>query len=358
MSPKHRVHAGVSRRTTLAAGAATALAAAGVGIWRFVVGRSAEVGDVPASSRGSATGPAPSGSTRAAGPAASADPARLGGGPVQAVRGRAMLGAYLALSNLTFGEALALRRKQLGRDERIVHVFYDWTDNLPVSIVGMPAGAVPMISWRGVAHAEILSGKHDAMIARNARRLARDGKPKFLRWGWEMNGKWYPWSGPDNNGSSASYVACWKHIHQIFEWEGVDNVSWVWSINWNSSPNTPENRFQAYYPGDKFVDWVAASGYNLHKEAPATLFDALYKEYASRKPMMISECGSVDYGGTTKGDWITDFAAYVGRRPNIAAVCWFDTDTHPSYSEKWRIDTNAASLAAYRAMALSPRFSG
>jgi hypothetical protein len=42
----------------------------------------------------------------------------------------------------------------------------------------------------------------------------------------------------------------------------------------------------------------------------------------------------------------------------VGAVTWFDTDTHPGYAEKWRIDTDAESLAAYKAMAASARFSG
>jgi glycosyl hydrolase family 26 len=291
-------------------------------------------------------------------PTATASPVPIGGGPVTARRGITMLGAYLDLKGLTFAESQALRRKQLGRDERIVHVFYDWTDTLPVTVAGMPAAAIPMISWRGTKHADILGGRYDGVIRTAARRLARDGRPKLLRWGWEMNGDWYIWGGPKNGGNAAGYVACWKYLRKIFAAEGAHNVSWVWSVNWNNQPDTAANRFQAYYPGDQYVDWVAISGYDLNLETPERLYDGLYQEYASRKPMMISECGAVDRGGTTKADWITAFAAYVTTRPNIAAVVWFDTDTHPTYEEKWRIDTDARSIAAYRAMARSPRFAG
>ena len=66
----------------------------------------------------------------------------------------------------------------------------------------------------------------------------------------------------------------------------------------------------------------------------------------------------LDNGGTTKGDWITQFSAYIAQRPNICAVTWFDTDTHESYHEVWKIDTDAHALAASRAMARSARFSG
>jgi glycosyl hydrolase family 26 len=338
-------------------GAAVAVTALGAGVVRLLT-------DGPPTSP---TSPSPTASSSGASrsvpakPAASPTPipaVKLGGGPIPGVRTKAMLGAYLELSKMSFKDALALRKKQLGRNYRIIHVFYAWTDVLPASIDHLPAGAVPMVSWRGTYHDEILAGKHDSMIAANARRLARDGKPKFLRWGWEMNGSWYAWSGPKNGDNPAGYVECWKYIRKIFDDEGADNVSWVWSVNWNSQPDTADNGYAAYYPGDKFVDWVAISGYNLHHEAPAKLFDRLYQEYASRKPMMISEVGSVDYGGNTKGEWVTQFAAYVESRPNIAAVCWFDTDTHINYSETWRVDTNANALAAYRAMARSARFAG
>jgi Glycosyl hydrolase family 26 len=360
VSPSHRAAADgspVNRRAILAGGAAVAVTALGAGVVRLLTAGSPAP---TASPRASAAGSAPAASSAPASrpPAPPVPAVKLGGGPVPGVRTKAMLGAYLQLSGMNFADAVALRRKQLGRNYKIVHVFYAWTDNLPAKIDDLPPGAIPMVSWRGTYHDDILGGKFDSMIAANARRLARDGKPKLLRWGWEMNGSWYAWSGSQNGDDPAGYVACWKYLRKIFADEGADNVAWVWSVNWNSKPDTPENDYQAYYPGDKFVDWVAISGYNLHHETPAKLFDRFYQQYASRKPVMISEVGSVDYGGRTKAEWVGQFAAYVNSRPDIAAVCWFDTDTHENYSETWRVDTDAHALAAFRSMARSARFSG
>jgi hypothetical protein len=42
----------------------------------------------------------------------------------------------------------------------------------------------------------------------------------------------------------------------------------------------------------------------------------------------------------------------------VGAVAWFDTDTHPGYDEKWRVDTDPGSLAAYRAMVNAPYLAG
>ncbi|AGZ43272.1 glycoside hydrolase family 26 protein [Actinoplanes friuliensis] len=295
-----------------------------------------------------------------AAPSAAAAPKVItkGGGSVPFKPGHALLGSYLSLDGRTATQSQALRREQLGRDERIVHVFYDWADSLPTAIDGIPAKAVPLVSWRGTAYDDITSGRSDDRIARAARRLKRQDRPVLLRWGWEMNGDWYAWGAARNGQDPEAYIASWRRLHDIFAEEKARNVSWVWSPNWNSAPIEDWNTYQALYPGDKYVDWVGVSGYNLHRETPDTLFGPIYRAFAARKPIMISEVGSMDRGGRTKADWITLFADWVEAHPAVGGVVWFDTDTHPGYAEKWRIDTDAASLAAYVAMAKRPRFSG
>ena len=152
-------------------------------------------------------------------------------------------------------------------------------------------------------------------------------------------------------------VASLTNPRKIFAEEGAKNVSWVWSPNWNDSPRDAWNAKAEYYPGDDQVDWVGVSGYNLHREAPGDLFGQMYADYATRKPLMITEVGAVDRGGRTKADWITLLAGWVEKNPGVGAVVWFDTDTHPGFDEKWRIDTDPASLAAFQTMARDPHFS-
>lgn len=352
MTSTHRAPTHLTRRSVLALGAVVAVPGAAV------IALQARSGAWP-------TGGTTGGDTARDVPVAAGTPSpgagpqviTSGGGPVPLVAGKAMLGAYLDLSTMSEAQAVQLRRGQLGRDERILHVFYAWTDTLPSSIAWLPAKAYPMISWRGTNHADILDGSHDSLIRRNARRLKRFGRPVLLRWGWEMNGDWYAWSGAKNGKDASGYVKCWKYLRKIFDEEGADNVSWVWSPNWNDSPQQPWNAKAGYYPGDDHVDWVAASGYNLHSETPAELFGQMYADYTTRKPLMIAEVGSVDRGGRTKADWITLMAGWVEQNPGVGAVVWFDTDTHPGYDEKWRIDSDPESLAAFRAMAKDRHFS-
>jgi hypothetical protein len=269
-----------------------------------------------------------------------------------------MYGAYLDLTGMSETEALRLRREQLGRDPRIVHVFYAWTDTLPRRIPWLPDKAYPMVSWRATHYADILDGSHDDLIARNARRLRRFDRPVLLRWGWEMNGDWYPWGAAKNDRDASGYVSSWRRLHDIFADEGATNVAWVWSPNWNDSPDEDWNDMRDYYPGDEYVDWVGVSGYNLRRELPGRLFDGIYGRYTSRKPLIITEVGAVDRGGSTKADWISLFDEWLARHPAVGAVAWFDTDTHPGYDEKWRVDTDPGSLAAYRAMVNAPYLAG
>jgi Glycosyl hydrolase family 26 len=288
---------------------------------------------------------------------ASSAPVTVGGGPVAFRNGRVLLGAYVALRGLSVREGLALRRKQLGRNEKIVHRFFSWTDAMPRSLSAVPDGSTLLISWRGPNHSEITDGSSDKLIAAAARRLAAEGKPTLLRWGWDMNRDFYRWGGAANGKSATGYVQSWKRLHRIFDEEGADNISWVWSPNWNSSPDATWNQIQNYYPGDDYVDWIGVSGY-AENQTPGQMFDNFYDEYATRKPIMISEVAVVDHGGRTKADWIASFAAWVKTKPAVGAVVWFDTDTHPGSTEKWRIDSDKQALAAYKAMADDPIFAG
>jgi hypothetical protein len=280
-----------------------------------------------------------------------------GGGPVRFRSGHVLLGAYVALQGLTVREGLALRRGQLGRTEKIVHRFYSWTDPLPRSLSAVPGGSTLLISWRGPRHTEITDGSSDDLIAAAARRLAAEGRPTLLRWGWDMNRDFYRWGGAANGKDPSGYVKAWQRLHRIFADEGADNVSWVWSPNWNSHPDQPWNQIPRYYPGDAHVDWVGVSGY-AQEQTPGDMFDAFYADWSPRKPIMLSEVAVADRGGSTKADWITALRAWVKTRPAIGAVVWFDTDTHPGSTEKWRIDSDERALAAYRAMAGDPVFGG
>ncbi|GAA1586170.1 hypothetical protein GCM10009828_008230 [Actinoplanes couchii] len=265
-----------------------------------------------------------------------------------------MLGSYLALGGKNLKQSLSLRRGQLDREQRIVHRFYPWNGYVPTSEPQVAKSSTLMVSWHGAPYAGILNGSSDANIRSVARKLKNMKRPVLLRWGWEMNGDWFEWGGPQNGQNPANYVKVWKRLHRIFGEQGADNVAWVWSPNWNSSPNTAANKVQKYYPGDAYVDWVGISGYNFFNETPSTLFNPITKLYGARKPIILSETAAVK----NKATWIKQLHTWVEKTPAVGAVVWFDTDIQEGTDHNFRFDTDTSSLAAYRSMARSPRFTG
>jgi hypothetical protein len=305
-----------------------------------------------------ATTPAPSATVRPSATTRKPPVADVRGGPVPFTAGRLMLGSYLALSGLSLRESLALRRRQLGREQRIVHRFYPWDGYVPASEPDVSKHSVLMVSWHGAPWDRINNGSSDRLIASVARKLAGMRRPILLRWGWEMNGDWFEWDGSHNGRDPGAYVRAWRRIHRIFRDNRATEVAWVWSPNWNSAPGARWNRFQEYYPGDDHVDWVGVSGYDFYGESPATMFGPVVEAYGKRKPIVLSETAAVDLGAHSKARWIRKLSSWAARTPEVGAVVWFDTDTQEGTDHDFRPDTDAEALAAYRAMVRTDRFRG
>ena len=232
---------------------------------------------------------------------------------------------------------------------------------------------VPLVTWMPVGDGdpldEYIAGQHDAYVTQEAQEAKALGPNVqiLLRWGHEMNGNWYPWSGSlsggdDDGGTNtgpAKYIAAWKHVHDIFVQVGATNVVWVWCINVADVPQVDWNHWTNYYPGDDVVDWVGLDAYNWGSSSSCcvwTTFEDLvsapYQDYVGKKPMMLPETASAEVGGN-KAAWIADMqtqlkTVYTG----IQGVVWFDINKETD----WRIASSQSSLAAYKAMASDPYF--
>ena len=200
----------------------------------------------------------------------------------------------------------------------------------------------------------IAGGSFDGLIRDRAAAMRRLGRPVLLRWFWEMDG---PRDRPQTI-SAASFVAAWRHIHHLFAAAGASNVAWVWCPNavaFSSGAAAP------YYPGDGYVDWICADGYNW---APGRrgdrwrtfeeIFDGFYRWGDRRnKPLMIAEFGVQERGSGEKANWLRAAGASLKRRfPRIAAVVYFSSDKRYD----WWLDSSPDALAAFRAVAADPYF--
>ncbi|MBM7026669.1 glycoside hydrolase family 26 protein, partial [Clavibacter zhangzhiyongii] len=250
----------------------------------------------------------------------------------------------------------------LGESPSIVMSHVDFTHPAPVAGLASVAarGADSLLTWEpwiggaGVdqpayANARILAGDQDAYIRSWGAALARYGGTVYLRYGHEMNGNWYPWSDGVNGNAPGSYVAAWKHVHDLVVAEGATNVKWVWSPN---VPYPGSTDLASLYPGSGQVDVVALDGYNWGTApgqtwtGPAALFGPgieRLRAIAPGKPLVIGEVASSEAGGS-KAAWNRDLVAYLQAQPDVLGFVWFDFRKE----EDWRIDSSAASAAALR----------
>ena len=272
------------------------------------------------------------------------------------------VGAYVPGAPLDAAPLVALGTK-VGARPTVSSYFQNtsqgFTFTAATNAVG--AGAVPMVTlefWDpvgGVSQpsfslAKIAGGSFDTYLHAYAKSAKAFGSPVWLRPLHEMNGNWYPWGGTVNGNTPASFVAAWRHIHDIFVAEGATNVSFVWCPNVDSVPATTANSIAAYWPGDGYVDFLGLDGYNFGGSSWRSFSSTFSSAYAkvtslSAKPVLVGEIGCATVGGN-KAAWITDmFKVIPASFPRIAGIAWFNADKECD----WRIESDSASLAAFSA---------
>jgi Glycosyl hydrolase family 26/Bacterial Ig domain len=239
-------------------------------------------------------------------------------------------------------------------------------------------GAIPFYSWGSQSIpvpsnlsepnfqlSDVIEGHHDAYIRKFAEAAKAWGHPFFLRFNWEMNGGWFAWAEGVNGNKAGEYVAAWRHVHDIFTEVGATNATWVWCPNVD-----PENQMQdlaKLYPGDAYVDWTGLDGYNWGTN-PARpdrwrsfdqLYGSTYKKItdtiAPSKPLMVSEVGSSEYGGS-KAAWIKDMLAKIPTAyPKIRGLLWFEKFDD---GMDWPIETSTGATAAFAEGIQDPAYAG
>jgi len=245
---------------------------------------------------------------------------------------------------------------KLGRKLAIDHSYVPW--GTPIG--WQPAwdlanGRIPMISFgNGGDTREVAAGRHDAYLRSLAEQVRALRRPVLLRYAYEMDGD----GNRDWVHSGRDYVAAWRHVQRLFD--NLDaRAAWVWAPN--ASAFGDPAKVQRYWPGDRYVDWIGADGYNWYGCRNRTdwrsfgqIFQAFY-DWGSqqRKPLMVAETGSTEDPAdpARKRDWYTYAASTLAAMPNLRAVMFFDSNnTCP-----WWVDTTPQSLDGFRTLAHSPR---
>jgi len=281
-------------------------------------------------------------------------------------RGRVFLGVSTESDTLEEIEAFAVAAQRV---PDVVLISRDWAsggfDRENIARL-TEAGHLPMIAWEPWNHQHVLSGDrlravqpaytlrtiiegdHDEMLRSWAQDAAEWGRPLALRFAHEMNGYWYPWAESANGNRDGEYVLAWRHIVDLFEDEGADNVIWVWSPNLSQPTLTP---LAELWPGDEYVDWVGLVGYLGNGIDPTIwtpTFDELFGPTLEElraftdQPIVITEMGATEKGGK-KAEWISHVLDAVAARDDVIGLMWFEIDKEAD----WRIVSSPEAQVAF-----------
>lgn len=196
---------------------------------------------------------------------------------------------------------------------------------------------------------EIPEGKHDSYLKSFAASIKQYSNPIIIRFAHEMNGDWYPWGNRPEE-----YKKAYRHIVSVFRGEGINNVSWMWSINADNIPYSPISNAANFYPGDDVVDLIGIDGYNFGTsqnyggwKSFLNIFRESY-DFVSRtyyKPIYISETASSEVGGN-KALWVDEMfkIALSNYFPKISEITWFNLNKETD----WRINSSSSSLESFK----------
>jgi mannan endo-1,4-beta-mannosidase len=216
----------------------------------------------------------------------------------------------------------------IGRKPNVAGQYVAWGApfDAAAAVSAWDYGSLYYMAWEpfGASVQRIAAGASDAYITRFARAVGALGLPVALSFGHEMNGNWYPWGTEQTQ--AATFVAAWRHIHNLFAAAGARNVIWVW--NPNVINPVPQVQLKPYWPGTAYVTWVGLTGY-FALTGPHTfagVFAPTMREIRrfTGKPFIIAET-SVETG-PAEGSSTLSLVQGVASHPDVLGFIWFDFD--------------------------------
>jgi mannan endo-1,4-beta-mannosidase len=259
-------------------------------------------------------------------------------------RGYCLTGAFIA-DNPSAEDILSFGQNY-GKKPFMVLVFIDWdnfVDEKVIDAIFLQESA-PVITWepwywaegKGVDFKDILNGEFDDYISNFARRLGALESVVYLRFAHEMNGDWYPWSSAKVG--AENYKAVYRYIKDKFDALGVNNIKWIFSINWENVPK--DNDYKDAYPGDAYVDFIGIDGYNWGNSQAWSkwmsfdeIFGPIYREVLNLygKEVIIAEFSSTSKGGD-KAKWIKDALSDIKKMERVKGFILFNVDKETDWS--------------------------
>jgi mannan endo-1,4-beta-mannosidase len=233
----------------------------------------------------------------------------------------------------------------IGRNPNMVGQYIAWGTPFDASAAAnaWSYGAVYYLAWEPFSSSvqAIADGQSDAYITQFAQAVRTLNVPVALSFGHEMNGNWYPWGTAKT--TPATFVAAWRHIHDLFTKADAGNVIWVW--NPNIINPVPGTQLKPLYPGDSYVDWVGVTGYfpTTGPQTYTTLFAPTMTEIRdfTTKPFIIAETAIET--GPAEVTCAENLIATVTGHSDVLGFVWFDIDKG---GVDWKVESRPTVRAA------------
>jgi len=226
-------------------------------------------------------------------------------------------------------------------------------------------GRIPLVTWGASDTIALKNGSQDAWVKKQAAALRDLKAPLFLRFYHEMDGDYRK----SQVHTPADFIAAWRRVHGLFKQVGATNVAFVWCPTaWKFRQASANPKPQDFWPGDAYVDWVAADGYNWYPALPSAKWNNWQKvwqkfyEWAvtKNKPIMAAEYGVQEDPAVPgrKGKWFTGARETLKTTmKQFQAIVYFDVRINKSgHTFDWRLRSSSSSLASWKKMANDPYF--
>jgi hypothetical protein len=268
-----------------------------------------------------------------------------------------------------------------------------------------PMGRISVIAWNCHDSATvqynataIINGQYDSIIAQQAQAVKALGYSVMIRLWREMNLNWNGGTENSNNcftagdtaaQAQAEYIGVWQHVVNIFDQQGVQNVTWVWcpcTGPKQSASVLSASLLDGFYPGDAWVDWTCADAYdkgtaaypngggdqyvwgNLNPNIDAATYFPKYN-----KPFIMAETGECN--DDTDGTGYKCVAGYYSQvpylnnlqtdmspggflNPLVKGFMYFDSNSTASSGWDWTLSGTPVTegLGAYNTLVNAPYF--
>jgi Protein kinase domain/Glycosyl hydrolase family 26 len=204
----------------------------------------------------------------------------------------------------------------------------------------------------GAPLAAIAAGDYDNYLRVYANSVRRFGHPVVIGFGHEMNATWYSWGYTHTR--AHMFVKAWRHIVTLFREQGVNNVTWLWTIQANQPGTGP---ISSWWPGANYVSWVGIDGFYTK---PSDTFNSVFVPTIDQvrtftgKPILLSET-AVARNATQFANIINLFNGMA--KYHMLGLVWFNNDESQQATPRgdpaiagqdWRLEDSPSAKEAFR----------